>query len=141
MTSIGFGAFQYCFNLTSISIPNSVTSIGNGAFSACTTLTSVIVPNSVTSIGSYLFSGCERLISVTLSNNLTSIDGNVFSRCPNLTSIISLNPTPPTVLQSWGSSFEAFLGLNSTCLYVQGRSVRAYQSAAGWSNFSCIKTR
>ena len=42
-------------NLTSITIPNSVTSIGGSAFSGCTNLTSITIPNSVTSIGGSAF--------------------------------------------------------------------------------------
>jgi len=73
VTSIGFGAFNYCTSLSSVTvpdsvtsigimrlelhqseqrpIPNSVTSIGLGAFNFCTSLSSVMIPNSVTSIG------------------------------------------------------------------------------------------
>src|SRR5262245_61017397 len=51
VTSIGFQAFYYCFNLTSVVIPNSVTNIGVNAFVNCTSLTNVTIPNSVTSIG------------------------------------------------------------------------------------------
>ena len=35
VTSIGGGAFYYCWNLTSVTIPNSVTSIGYDAFYDC----------------------------------------------------------------------------------------------------------
>ena len=35
VTSIGYGAFDGCTGLTSITIPNSVTSIGNSAFAYC----------------------------------------------------------------------------------------------------------
>lgn len=35
VTSIGEEAFSYCEDLTSITIPNSVTSIGWGAFNGC----------------------------------------------------------------------------------------------------------
>jgi hypothetical protein len=59
-------AFSGCSNITSITIPDSVTSIGNSAFSGCTGLISVTIPDSVTSIGSSAFSGCTGLTSITI---------------------------------------------------------------------------
>ena len=38
VTSIGFGAFQGCSSLTSVTLGNSVTSIGINAFHNCTSL-------------------------------------------------------------------------------------------------------
>ena len=35
VTSIGEGAFQHCYSLTSVTIPESVTSIGEKAFYGC----------------------------------------------------------------------------------------------------------
>ena len=55
---IGFGAFSDCTDLTSVTIPNSVTSIGAYAFSGCSGLTSITIPNSVTSIENFAFEGC-----------------------------------------------------------------------------------
>ena len=48
-------------NLTSITIPDSVTSVGYRAFSGCTGLTSITIPDSVTTIGSDAFSNCTNL--------------------------------------------------------------------------------
>ena len=68
-------AFHGCTNLTSITIPNSVTSIGSGAFNDCTNLTSITIPNSVTSIGSGAFNDCTSLTSITIPFVGTTKDG------------------------------------------------------------------
>ncbi len=44
VTKIGDIAFENCFNITSIIIPNSVTSISEGAFSGCSSLESITLP-------------------------------------------------------------------------------------------------
>ena len=81
VTSIGKEAFENCYGLTSVTIPNSVTSIKGYAFSGCYGLTSVTIPNSVTSIGIYAFSGCSGLTSVTIPNSVTSIGNYAFYNC------------------------------------------------------------
>ena len=82
VTSIGEEAFDYCRNLTSITIPNSVTSIGSSAFFWCRNLTSITIPNSVTSIESNAFNGCKNLSSITIPNSVTSIGYNAFYATP-----------------------------------------------------------
>ena len=81
VTSIGDKAFQFCSDLTSVTIPNSVTIIKDGAFFSCSSLTSITIPNSVTSIGSYAFSGCSGLTSITIPNSVTEIGGDAFKDC------------------------------------------------------------
>ncbi|MFL2480011.1 MAG: leucine-rich repeat domain-containing protein [Verrucomicrobiales bacterium] len=58
-------AFARCSNLTSITIPDSVTSIGSSAFERCSNLTSITIPDGVTSIGGSAFSECSKLNTVT----------------------------------------------------------------------------
>ena len=62
----------------------TVTSIGNNAFEYCNNLTSITIPNSVTEIGDYAFYGCRGLTSV-ISNitNVFNIDLSVFGGCEN----------------------------------------------------------
>ena len=78
-------AFNECYNLTNINIPNSVKYIGDHAFTG-TSLTSVNIPNSISSIGDYAFSRCG-LTRVTIPNSATYIGEGVFSECFGLTSV------------------------------------------------------
>ena len=85
--SIGKSAFYKCSDLKSITIPNGIVTIDEGAFGGCSRLTSITIPNSVTFIGKSAFSGCKKLTTATISNNITSIEDGLFSGCKNLTSL------------------------------------------------------
>ena len=87
ITSIGYGAFNGCIGLTSITIPNSVTYIGHFAFQFCKNLTSITIPNSITNLNQGTFSGCSGLISVTIPNSVVTIGYNVFQNCSSITSL------------------------------------------------------
>ena len=86
VTSIGYGAFDYCIYLTRVTIPNSVTSIGAIAFNNCS-LTNVTIGTNVTSIGYWGFGDCYRLTSVTIPASVTSLGEFAFGPCASLTAI------------------------------------------------------
>lgn len=94
VTVIGEGAFSHCFELNSISIPNSITAIENSAFFNCLRLNNIILPNSVMTIGHYTFAYCHKLESVFISKSVTDIGSAAFAGCENLTSfsVDSENP-------------------------------------------------
>ena len=75
VTSIGDHAFEDA-NLTSITIPSSVTSFGEAAFEN-SDLTSINIPSSITSIGFAVFWGCN-LTSITIPSSVTSIGEKAF---------------------------------------------------------------
>ena len=86
VTSIGEGAFFWCTNLTSVTIPLSVTKILTDAFNS-TGLTSITIHSGVTNIGSGAFSSCENLTSVTIHEGVTRIGSMAFDNCKKLSAI------------------------------------------------------
>src|SRR3982750_25966 len=62
-----------------VEIPSSidglpVTSVGGNAFSQNTNLTSITIPGSVTNIGTYGFQRCYNLVRATIGDGLTHLD-------------------------------------------------------------------
>ncbi|MDR0920423.1 MAG: leucine-rich repeat protein, partial [Oscillospiraceae bacterium] len=84
VNSIDDWAFDHS-DLTSITIPESVTSIGDAAFQSCENLTSISIPEGVTSIGTAMFNNCSSLTSITIPESVTSIGEDAFYNCDSLT--------------------------------------------------------
>ena len=101
--SIGAEAFQYCYSLSSITIPDSVTSIGNDVFRGCDSLSSITISDSVTSIGSAAFNSCSSLSSITIPDSVTSIGNKAFYNCYSLSSITI--PDSVTSIGEWAFQY------------------------------------
>lgn len=99
-------------NLTSLTIPNTVTTIGNSAFAGCSGLTSLIIPDNVTRIGNYAFSACSGLTSLTLGKGITEIDNGTFAGCKGLTSVV----IPDNVTKIDNGAFRGCSALTSLTL-------------------------
>ena len=152
VTSIGWGAFQYCSGLTSVTIPNSVTSIGGSAFQDCSNLTSVTISNSVTSIGYYAFRDCSKLASVTFHCNnvgtwfsgkssikevwiekeVTSIAQQSFAGCSGLQSVYNNAENAFTIPKN---TFDDAT-YSSATLYVPTGMKATYEDTQWWLNFN-----
>ena len=61
ITMTSSGAFEECYGLKSIVLPNSLEAIGHNAFMVCLSLESIEIPIGVTQIGTYAFLGCASL--------------------------------------------------------------------------------
>ena len=82
----GFG-FNECTQLSSITIPKSITTIGNWAFQSCSSLTTITLPNDVSEIFEAAFGNCSNLESIYLPRSLKTIGRNIFPYCPKLKNI------------------------------------------------------
>ena len=93
VTSVGKYAFYNCENLTSVSLPESVTTINGGgvtggaagtnglsfgAFRDCKKLTEINFPSKLQSIGIAAFRGCTSLKKVVLPDSVTSLGAGAF---------------------------------------------------------------
>ena len=102
--SIGASAFEYCVNLTSISIPDSVTSIGYESFYGCMLLESLTIPfvgatkdgEDNTHFG-YIFGASSYRenynrvpsnLKTVIVNGGTRIDTSAFENCDDITNVI-----------------------------------------------------
>ena len=109
VTSIGRSAFQYCYSLSSITIPDGITSIIEYAFANCYSLSSITIPDSVTSISNSAFEKCYSLSSITIPDSVTSIAGNAFDNCYSLSSIT----IPDSVTRIGNYAFQNCYSLSS----------------------------
>ena len=109
-----------------------VTSIGSYAFNSCYPLASVTIPDGVTSIGNYAFNACYSLASVTIPDGVTSIGAYAFRSCYGVKEYHILPTTPPALTNS-----TVFNDIPSDgIIYVPAGSLEAYQTATNWSTYA-----
>ncbi len=84
-------AFYECSELTSVTIPTSITTIGGNSFYGCSGLTTITIPGSVTRIVAGAFKNCSNLTTVFFQaiecTQMGTVSSPAFANCPNLTSL------------------------------------------------------
>jgi len=87
VSTIGYDAFWKCSNLATVTISEGVKRIEEGAFKDCTSLKSIDIPKSVTRIGEYAFMGCTALTFATINGAITRMGRWAFAGCTALYSL------------------------------------------------------
>ena len=158
VTSIGAMAFYRCSEVTSITIPNSVTSIGYYAFQGTSWLknlpdgcvyagsclyeykgkmpenTHIDIKEGTTQICPHAFEDCESLTSITIPNSVTSIGYYAFNGCSGLTSVTIGN----SVTSIETSAFEGCSSLSSVTIGNSVTSIgeNAFRNCSSLSSIS-----
>lgn len=112
---IGNSAFENCYNLTAITLPNSLISIGTYAFAYCSGIVgNLTIPPSVTTVSDGAFYGCYNLSgTVTIPASLINLGSFCFLECNSLKSF-SVDPNN----QYYASSNDVLYSKNQDTLFV-----------------------
>ena len=141
ITAISANAFRFCYNLSKLTIPESVKTIGDYAFSDCNQLSDVTIPGSVTFIGEEAFSDCSRLKEITFLGSAPSLGYYCFE---NVTATVHYSCND----SSWTSKINQNYSGNLTWVkhvyspYELGQSATCIQDATEVSTcFFCGDTQ
>jgi len=86
--TIGSYAFDGCYQIRSVKLPERLVSIGSYAFRECYGLNSITIPKNVTEIGYAAFSKCAKLYEVKNESPIENITKDTYLDYINLNSLI-----------------------------------------------------
>ena len=145
ITAIGFDAFNGCTELTSVTIPDSITKIDDRAFYDCTSLKEVAIPASVTDIGWQAFYNCTSLKEVTIPASVTDIGWQAFYNCTSLKEVTIPASVTDIGNQAFGYCVDT-VTYNSKKVdgfkinYVKNTQGHLYATQNGFTDEACIVT-
>jgi len=93
ITAIPVGAFNGCQKLKEVSLPETIMTIGGSAFANCTSLEEIYLPESIIDMSMYIFWNCSSLKKVNIPKQLTKLEMGVFLNSGIETFIIPENIT------------------------------------------------
>ncbi len=122
--NIGKGAFLGCKALTDISL-NGVNQIADEAFNGCENISSITIPSSVTFIGDNAFYNCTSITELNFEEGIESIGINAFFGL-NITSL----KIPASLIDIGTDAFYGSTGLNEI-LVAKNNPVYTSQDKSG----------
>lgn len=84
---IDASTFYMAKNVTSLTLPDSLTEIGRLAFSNCYKLESLLLPENLRTIGELGFSLCQKIPEVTIPDSVETLGEEAFASCDALTTV------------------------------------------------------
>ena len=91
-------------------------------------LSSITIPESITTIGQLAVMGHFNITEITIPKNVTYIGHNAFAYCSGVTSVTIETETPPVC-----ATINTFVGLSSDCVF-RVHNLSTYQTATNWSS-------
>ena len=88
VTIINSKAFFGCHGITSLVIPEGVTTLGTEAFAYCSKLENITIPSTLTITGTAVFANCSLLATVAFADGTTVIPDNIFANCTSITKVV-----------------------------------------------------
>lgn len=150
VVTVASGAFAFCPDLKSVSLPNSLRLIGDGAFSYCDGLRFLEIPEGVTAIGEYAFANSFRLNTLILPSTLRSIGYEAFSNY-SLARIFVKSPYIPSYsehVKRYNPSVGGYRGTYyignftevSSTIYVTEDMASDYPTKSDWYSATIVPT-
>ena len=99
VTEIGHYAFEASWDVTSVTLPETITVIHEQAFADCESLTEINIPEGVTSLERGVFSNCMSLTELTIPESVTETEEELLTGC-SLKDLYILNAG--LAYQNWG---------------------------------------
>ena len=134
ITSVRYGAFAECTEITKLSLPNCTNVGGNYAFYTMTNVKEILLPSVTGSVFGATFYQCGNLETIdmrSLSNG--AFDSNCFRNCSKLTTLI-LGGDANTICTIKGSN--VFQNANAVNIYVPNVAVEKYKGDSTWASLT-----